>query len=47
MPKVRYMGIITDSNLTLKIHKKVSQRVKFSLASLKYKNTMNFNAAKL
>lgn len=47
--EVKYLGIVIDSNLTFKKHiKKVSQRVRFSLANFKYiRNTMTFNAAKL
>ncbi len=47
VPEVKYLGIITDSNLTFKTHKNVRQRVKFSLANFKYiRNTMTFNSAK-
>ena len=49
VPQVKYLGIIIDSNLTFKTQvKKVTQRVKFSLANFKYiRNTMTLNSAKL
>ena len=47
--EVKYLGITIDSNLTFKKHiKKVSQRIRFSLANFKYiRNTLTLKAAKL